>query len=173
MSDLVLDNPFWRFSLAIYSTPGVSAECLALQETLGIDVNLLLFCAWTGAEHRIKLTPTELDEFSATVRDWHEQVVLPLRGARQALKVIGGHDTLREKVKAAELESEQIEQAMLYALVVERRPQTCSASPRLCVSENVRRLISRQEAPKGHDHDKCWPAKLVETSIARLPERRE
>ncbi|MGH9696093.1 MAG: TIGR02444 family protein, partial [Bryobacteraceae bacterium] len=113
MTELVLDNPFWRFSLAIYSTPGISAECLALQETIGIDVNLLLFCAWVGAEHQIKLTQTELDEFSATVHSWHEQVIVPLRRARQALKVIGGHAHLRDKVKMVELEGEQIEQAML------------------------------------------------------------
>lgn len=171
MTELVLDNPFWRFSLAIYSTPGISAECLALQETIGINVNLLLFCAWIGAEHQIRLTQTELDEFSANVHDWHEQVIGPLRRARQALKVIGGHAHLREKVKMVELEAEQIEQAMLYALVVERWPQTCFDTPRLCVSENVRRLISRQGSPMGHDRD--WPAKLVEASIARRPEKPE
>jgi uncharacterized protein (TIGR02444 family) len=43
-------NPFWRFSLAVYKAPGVAAECLALQETLGNDVKVLLFCAFLGAQ---------------------------------------------------------------------------------------------------------------------------
>jgi uncharacterized protein (TIGR02444 family) len=171
MTELVLDNPFWRFSLAIYSTPGISAECLALQETIGINVNLLLFCAWIGAENQIRLTQTELEEFSATVHDWHEQVIIPLRRARQALKVIGDHAEFRDKVKRVELEGEKIEQALLYALLLKRWPQTSLDSPGQCVFENVRLLISRQGSPMGHDND--WPAKLVEASIGRRPERRE
>ena len=46
--ELQYDNEFWRFSLAIYKPPDVAAECLALQEAVGLDVNLLLFCAWLG-----------------------------------------------------------------------------------------------------------------------------
>lgn len=59
MSDLNLENRFWRFSLAVYAAPGVADECLALQERCGIDVNILLFCAWVGGARRILLTPSE------------------------------------------------------------------------------------------------------------------
>lgn len=48
-SELQRENEFWQFSLAVYAAPGVEAECLALQEALGIDVNLLLFFVWLGA----------------------------------------------------------------------------------------------------------------------------
>jgi uncharacterized protein (TIGR02444 family) len=50
-SALDLDNVFWRFSLAVYASDGVARECLALQEALKADVNLLLFCAWMGARN--------------------------------------------------------------------------------------------------------------------------
>ncbi len=43
---------FWDFSLAIYRQPGVPEECLALQERLGADVNLLLLCAYLGAKRK-------------------------------------------------------------------------------------------------------------------------
>ena len=49
-----LDNAFWKFSLAVYAAPGVPEECLAVQERYGVDVNVLLFCAWLafGAQSR-------------------------------------------------------------------------------------------------------------------------
>ena len=40
--ELQYDNEFWRFSLAVYKPPDVAAECLALQEAVGLDVNLYL-----------------------------------------------------------------------------------------------------------------------------------
>ena len=45
-------NPFWRFSLRTYRAPGVQEACLALQDRCGADVNLLLFCGWTGRDGR-------------------------------------------------------------------------------------------------------------------------
>jgi uncharacterized protein (TIGR02444 family) len=171
MPALELDNPFWRFSLAVYSAPGISTECLALQEAIAIDVNLLLFCAWLGAERQVVLTRADIDEISANVRVWHERIVRPLRGVRQALKIVAGDTPLRAKVKGIELEAEQIEQAMLYAQAVQRWPQTCMDSPRRCVSENVHRLIAiHGSPPQGGRH---WPTQLVETAIARHDEKHE
>ena len=171
MPALELDNPFWRFSLAVYSAPGISTECLALQESFAIDVNLLLFCAWLGAERQAVLTRADIDEISANVRVWHERIVRPLRGVRQALKVVAGDTPFRAKLKGVELEAEQIEQAMLYALGAQRWPQTCMDSPRRCVSENVHRLIATHcSSPHG---DRLWPKQLVEAAIARRDEKRE
>lgn len=59
-ADLEFDNALWRFSLAVYAAPGVAEECLALQETSNIGVNLLLFCAWVGAGRRALLTQGDL-----------------------------------------------------------------------------------------------------------------
>ena len=46
------DHPFWDFSLHTYSAEGVGEACIALQERRGVDVNLILFCAWNGASGR-------------------------------------------------------------------------------------------------------------------------
>lgn len=114
------DNPFWRFSLNVYAAPGVEAECLALQATHDIDVNLLLFCAWAGAEERWRLAPADLDRLSEAVRAWQETVVKPLRSARRSLKTLGSEKPaaydLRKRIAADELEAERIEQAILFAL---------------------------------------------------------
>ncbi len=115
------DNPFWKFSLAVYAQPGVAAECLALQSALNIDVNVLLFCAWLGAERNIALDDLALATIEGQVRRWHETVVRPLRAVRQTMKSVPemADDTvkeLRKEIAAAELRAEQVEQALLFNL---------------------------------------------------------
>ena len=114
--DLQYDNAFWRFSLAVYGEEGVAQECLALQEAFGLDVNVLLFCAWCGTR-AIALNRTEIDAACGAVAAWHDHVVRPLRGVRQYVKTLQRDDfeNFRTKVKGIELEAEQIEQAILFA----------------------------------------------------------
>ena len=83
---LQCDNPFWRFSLAVYAAPGVADECLALQDTRGVDVNVLLFCAWLGSRRDGADRQTILPPSKPAVRPWRERVVQPLRGRRRDIK---------------------------------------------------------------------------------------
>ena len=46
------EHPFWDFSLSVYSTEGVPAACLVLQDHHQVDVNVILFCCWLGASGR-------------------------------------------------------------------------------------------------------------------------
>ena len=114
-------NPFWMFSLAVYESPGVAAECLALQDKLGIDVNMLLFCAYLGAVERTILSSDQINDIQHVIQEWHEGVVRPLRAARRHLKIFDeqAHDAkiaaLRIAAKTAELESERVEQCLLWS----------------------------------------------------------
>lgn len=125
-----LDNAFWQFSLAVYASPGVPDECLAVQDRYGVDVNVLLFCAWLGFARKAALTRQDIEAIGAAVRDWHEQAVKPLRGVRRYMKNVPGGDVavLRTRVKAAELEAEQIEQAMLFSYAGQHWPQPQQAA---------------------------------------------
>ncbi len=113
-------NPFWTFSLAVYKSPGVAAECLALQDNLGIDVNVLLFCAYLAAVESIALRTDQIDDIQEVVQEWQKGIVRPLRTARGYLKIFSeqAHDAkvaaLRIAVKTAELESERVEQCFLW-----------------------------------------------------------
>ena len=118
-----LETPFWAFSLAVYAADGVAEECLALQERLNLDVNLLLFAAYIGAVEGVRLERQDAADAQAVVAEWHNEIVRPLRAARQALKapstdvdnpLRAANATLRLQAKRAELESEKIEQAMLW-----------------------------------------------------------
>lgn len=117
---LELENPFWRFSLAVYAMSGVQEECLFLQNSSGVNVNLLLYCAWRGAEGDC-LTDTALKRSIAAVQGWHDEIIARLRAARTHLKRPGAMDSASPKIKAlrskileAELLGEQVEQALLY-----------------------------------------------------------
>lgn len=108
-----LDTPLWTFSLAVYGGNGVADECLDLQERLGLDVNILLLAAFTGAVEAVQLESRDITAASAAVADWQSEIVRPLRQARRALKTASA-EALRAQVKASELEAEKIEQTMLW-----------------------------------------------------------
>ena len=116
-----MGSPFWDFSLAVYGANAVQDECLKLQEEFGLDVNLILLCAFVAAVHGVTLTIDDIAAARQEVKQWQERTVRPLRAARRHLKtaeLTNAQDAaaaaqLRVQVKAAELESERIEQAML------------------------------------------------------------
>ncbi|HYD69814.1 TIGR02444 family protein [Azospirillum sp.] len=110
------DDPFWSFSLATYARPGVSEACLDLQDRLGQDVNLVLFALWAGAGCGVRLDPAELQRLDHAVSAWRRDVVAPLRGVRRTLKNVPGVEPFRLRIKAAELESERLQQAALRTI---------------------------------------------------------
>jgi uncharacterized protein (TIGR02444 family) len=121
-ASLDLENPFWRFSLAVYARPGVEGECLAAQNAFNLDANMLLFCAWTGAARGLRVDAEWISVAMRAVEPWHSSVVRPLRALRQRLKTLPEFEdasvkALRKQIAADELRAEQIEQALLYELV--------------------------------------------------------
>jgi uncharacterized protein (TIGR02444 family) len=107
--------------LQLYGKPGVAQACIALQDGLGLDVNLLLFCCWHGRAWR-KLGEEDIRRAIAAVDGWQREVVQPLRAVRRRLKTgvppitTGECEALRRKVNDLELEGERIAQAALEAL---------------------------------------------------------
>jgi uncharacterized protein (TIGR02444 family) len=124
MSDAAAD--FWRFSLALYASPGVAPACIELQDRHGKDVNLALYCCWLGASGRGRLTQAALEGADRAVAPWRERVVERLREARRAVKAaaLPGSEGLYAKAKAAELEAERLLQSSLAGLAAApaRRP---------------------------------------------------
>lgn len=151
---LSLDNPFWRFSLDVYSAPGVAPECLALQEALGIDVNLLLFAAWAGAGPGVALTDDEFAAAEALVAEWRDQVVRPLRAARREIKHMALHAEpevaeFRKAVAGVELDAERIEQALLWDWASRRWGEPAAPAPSRPVGVNIETCLGRSRAEPG------------------------
>jgi len=140
--NLNYDNDFWRFSLAIYGQHGVAQECVALQEAIGIDVNLLLFCAWAGVQS-IVLSGEDIEAASNSVAAWQDYVVRPLRDVRRYIKPLedGEFDGLRARVKGVEIEAEQVEQSLLFAYSKGIQSPSSGADRRSATIQNVRKYI--------------------------------
>ncbi|MGC1779592.1 MAG: TIGR02444 family protein [Xanthobacteraceae bacterium] len=134
-------SPFWRFSLNFYRQAGVSDACIALQDGCGVDVNLLLFLLWLASEGR-QVSPQEVKKFDDGVRSWRELTIVPIRDTRRKLKGAatlvdpGQQEAFRNKVKAVELEAEQLQQEALYNFT-KSGPLGTRAAPRNAARANV------------------------------------
>lgn len=110
-------SDFWDFSTSVYRRKDVADTCLALQDRYGLDVNLLLYCCWRGKI----LTGEEMAAAIALATPWRDEVVRPLRHLRRALKPgfppMPEEDVqaLRERIAAAELDAEKLQQQALDA----------------------------------------------------------
>jgi uncharacterized protein (TIGR02444 family) len=126
MSDSSSNDAFWNFTLAYYGRPGVSAALIELQDEHGYDVNLALWCLWVGASGRGRLDSDAIARADAAAGPWRSEVIVPLRGARRALKgsPIAGAEALRTRVKDAELEAERLQHGNLASLAPPERPMT-------------------------------------------------
>ncbi|MCG8593923.1 MAG: TIGR02444 family protein [Kiloniellales bacterium] len=114
-------NPFWDFSLAVYQRRNVAGPCMALQDRLQLDVNMLLFCCWTGQRGH-QLSEQQVREALAAIDVWQGQVVAPLRRLRRLLKASldlapERRQVFRDKLKDLELDAERVEQDILIETV--------------------------------------------------------
>ena len=145
---LEIDNPFWQFSLRVYGAPGVSEECLELQDKLGIDVNVMLYAVWLGAARGVTLREGDLARIEDVIAIWSANVVQPLRKVRRAMKAIPDIadpqlQALRKRVAETELFSEQIEQALLFQLTEGfSRPDAADTATRM----NILTVLARHHA---------------------------
>jgi uncharacterized protein (TIGR02444 family) len=116
-------HPFWPFSIVLYTQEGVADTCLTLQDEYGLDVNLVLFCIWTGMRGPGVLEADELSECIARAGRWQTEVVERIRYVRRTLKqdLLGADSELvsifRPKVQALEIDGERVEQLMLGSIV--------------------------------------------------------
>ena len=169
---LRLDNPFWRFSLDVYSAPGVAPECLALQEALAIDVNLLLFSAWAGAEPGVALTADEIAAAEAVVAAWHDEVVRPLRAARRKIKGMTLHAepavaAFRKAVADIEIGAERIEQALLWDWASRRWAGLAVPAPCRPVRANIDVFLGRSRTGT---EGGLWPESLASAALSHRAE---
>jgi uncharacterized protein (TIGR02444 family) len=147
-----LDNAFWRFAVSFYARNGVSPACLALQETLGVDVNILLFAIYAQIERGVALSAHDLAAADARVRDWRSDILQPLRRIRTRMKSgpfpapSPTTENLRNRIKAAELQAEQIEIALLADWLDHHPPRS---APRVTDARNIPLLVARHFQPEG------------------------
>ena len=145
-------NPFWRFSLRLYARPGVEQACLALQDSFGADVNLLLFCCWMGAGGR-RTGKQFLRKLLAALGPWQTQVLQPLRRARRAVR--NGvaempeewRARLRRGIASVELDAEYVEQLVLARHAAQAQQPVRKLKPQAAAAANLDSYLDLLGAP--------------------------
>lgn len=144
------DSTFWSFTLGLYGKPGVASALIGLQDRLGLDVNMLLYCCWTGADGRL-LSRDDLKAVEAVAEPWQSEVVRPLRALRRRLK--GGFGAMpaerveayRKRVNELEIEGEHIAQNAMAQLL--RGQRQAGGSAAAAVVANLKAYLKLRHAP--------------------------
>jgi uncharacterized protein (TIGR02444 family) len=134
-----------------YARAGVADILLELQDMLGLNVNVLLWCGWC-AENFAETPELPLKRASDLIEGFSRDVTAALRAARRALKNAPRQAdgeaalALRSDIRALEFKAERIEQQMLAALAIESLahfPDPNGALPK------ARRVFARYAALAG------------------------
>jgi uncharacterized protein (TIGR02444 family) len=135
-------SAFWQFSLALYARPRVADACLELQDSAGVDVNVLFYLLFLAGRER-QVSRDDVARIDALVAAWRERAVLPLRTLRRRLKTgiepfpVKETETLRSAIKRIELDAEHIEQDMLERLAPSQDTGMLSASRAAAARANL------------------------------------
>lgn len=97
----------WDFASRCYAQAGVAENCLAAQDSVGADVNLLLAAAWLAARGQ-QWQRNDAAAAIALCADWRTHCVVPLRAVRRYLKEHATGEIYRN-AKALELEAEAMQ----------------------------------------------------------------
>lgn len=159
-------DDFWAFSLSLYARPGVPERCLRLQDEGGLDVNLALFCLWSGLTRG---APPEA-AWPAILRIsefWAGTATRPLRAIRRALKAgfspeDGARldvESFRAAVQRLELEAEARQQRALapFAARPEGPPGRAAAERAFAAYLAARQADGAAAAPEEALLAACWP----------------
>ena len=106
----------WKGMLDLYAAPGVAQACIELQDACDADVLLLLTAALLS-NAGIPLSPVLADQLVAETRVWRTEVVIPLRTLRRRWRGLSSAASLREQLKALELDAERTQVCKLQALL--------------------------------------------------------
>jgi uncharacterized protein (TIGR02444 family) len=134
------ETPIWDFVLKFYKQQGVSESAIALQDSAGIDVNMILFLMWMAGHNR-KLGAGEIRAVSDASHGWQNSVVVPIRNIRRLLKSdapLVDNDTAqsyRKKVQALELEGEQTQLNAMAAM--SKTVPSVAAAPDAAARDNL------------------------------------
>ncbi|TLX49365.1 TIGR02444 family protein [Pseudoalteromonas ruthenica] len=109
---------FWQFSLSVYDNEQVQKTLLNWQNDYGLNVNLCLFLAYLDYQH-VALQAEQLDSLIASIGDFNEHALQPLRDIRGYLKrnqsSVVNYNNIRTQILDLELAMEKLQQHQLVS----------------------------------------------------------
>lgn len=111
----------WSWACERYAKPGAADTLINCQDQFALNVNVLLWCCWCADKTRL-LSDLEIRKALDVGHVWANEVTLPIRSARRALKLqrlrddTNSREQFYNKVKGLELESEKLELELYEAI---------------------------------------------------------
>ncbi|GJL97797.1 MAG: hypothetical protein DHS20C06_16140 [Hyphobacterium sp.] len=118
-----MSHAFWDWSLEKYDGSDVKSACLDLQDTFGLNVNILLWCCWLAQENRD--ASALIEQAVHTIEPWSSNFTCAIREIRQQASEDPHAASLYKSLLACELDAEQIEQSMLFDLASAAQEAGC------------------------------------------------
>ena len=140
--------PIWDFVLGYYRQQGVSEAAIALQDSAGIDVNMILFLMWLSGQRKT-LAEADMRKLGETSHGWQHSVVVPIRNMRRLLKenapLVEQETALayRKKVQALEIEGEQLAAQCDGGGLARRLRSSAAASAEQAARDNLAAFAKR------------------------------
>jgi len=141
-----VENPLWWFAQEFYQQDGVEAALVELQDNWEADILLLLAACWLGIEGFD--WPGDDASFQQGLVDytsWRDHIVFPLRQMRRTLPK-EGEQGFRSRLKALELESEQLGLAGLFGLLTSVPADRWQVDQAL-LEENLMAILTPESHP--------------------------
>ncbi len=104
----------WPYVLRLYGVPEFGPAGIALQDSAGADVDVLLFLCFLADRSRVA-GRDDVARMDASIKAWRENVVKPVRALRRQLKdgiapvALALSDPIRNVVKNVELDAERVQ----------------------------------------------------------------
>ena len=114
-------DAFWEFACELYAGEGVASVCLDLQDRLGLNVNMILFCYYASA-NKCQFAAAEFKACSQAIRSG-EHALLAHRKLRKAQKGRPGYEAMLEQ--ELNLERAQQQEIISYFNTVLRGRKPC------------------------------------------------
>jgi len=146
-------SDLWTWSLERYARDGVESGALKLQDEFGLNVNLLLWACWCAGRYQ-PLPDLIIRKAIDLTSGWSREVTAPLRTARRFLKTpppqvdIEMSESLRTRIKAVEINAEQVEQSILQNLVTANLEPATQTSPQATARRNLAAYSALSGAPR-------------------------
>lgn len=125
------NSEFWNYSTQIWTLPGIEKVCLELQNEFETNVNILLYCSWTG-DKKLRINDDDLQMLLDTAQPW-QTIIKPLRDSRKMMKQSllamppEMVDQTLKNIKEMELNAEHMEQLALEKILNLNSLTPCSS----------------------------------------------
>jgi uncharacterized protein (TIGR02444 family) len=150
MTTLDPSQSLWDFALALYAQPRIAETCVHLQDSVKVNVCLLIGLRWMDDCGKY-LSDGELAALQAHIQAWTQQVVEPLRSLRRLLKQpIAGYpqDEAQEQIRTAIKQAELLAEKKLL-LEIEVWSQQLTQTQDSPITSNLEGYLSALAV--GHD----------------------